>query len=492
MPHAVADSNPTIIGAGPVGCVAALLLHQHNIPVTLIDVTPRNLQFQVNRAYSFGVNSRGLEVLSHIPNILDQVETLGTKSFPLKRHSRQADGSWHLTIFGKFGTGQRVSRSIPRHTFVSLCRDEIDRSPSITCMYETDLQGIQVGADGELTLQLKSAFGEVKSMDTRLLLACDGIRSQCAKLLQDLTPVQSSNGLQRQAIRTYAPTLLAKILLVDENFYKSESTNDMDDSPYAPGEFMMYSFHNIHKSDMKDSLLIDIFPQSKQIIRKQGGVRAAIRASPESSIWDETNVESMFDLLEKKLPLFRAREFVSGESLKSFLSASPLRMPSVARRGSLSATVAKGEETSGVVFMGDAAHSFPPDVGEGLNAGLQDALVFVQTLLTIDVDTTCSQLVKRYEEVREAEITALIRFAQRSVVVTLPSRLDAIAFSVRTVLAKHFPNVFYAPAVQLRNSFDSYGEIMQKADETTRRLYIVAVLLGLLICLFIGFLVSFM
>ncbi|KAI0556970.1 Aromatic-ring hydroxylase (flavoprotein monooxygenase) [Gracilaria domingensis] len=484
----IRDANPVILGAGPVGCVLALLLQKHNIPVTLIDITPRHLSIQSSRSYSFGINNRGQQALSHLPRLLEKVQSIGARSFPMKRHFRQSDGSWKITTLGSLGAGKKATYSLSRHLFVSLCRDEIDAASSITSLYETSLDAIDTLADGQLQLHLESLDGHLITVNTSLLLACDGVRSRCAQLLQHL-PLKSSAGLERRSVRTYAQRYQAKILLLNHDFYKSEQNNHIDDEQYAPGDHMMYTFHKIYPNKMEDSLLLDVFPQSYEVMKQQGGVRAAVRAHPSHIIWRLNDPNAAIDLFEKELPLLRPREAINRDSLSTFLSVEPLNLPSVARRASLSATTLKGKNPSGIVFLGDAAHSFPPDVGEGLNAGLQDALLFVNTLVEGGIDDTPSELAGRYERLREPETSALMRFAQRSVIAAVPSRWDAFNMGLRSILAKRFPGVYYPPAVFLRSTFNSYEEIMRRADETTMRLYVVSVFLLVVVCATIAVLV---
>jgi kynurenine 3-monooxygenase len=90
--------------------------------------------------------------------------------------------------------------------------------------------------------------------------------------------------------------------------------------------------------------------------------------------------------------------------------------------------------TCGVVLVGDAAHAFPPDIGQGINAGLQDVVALDRALRGEDMvrgsssgsssssSTSAStsmsppanlgQALDRYEQNRKGEHRALIRLAR--------------------------------------------------------------------------------
>ena len=76
---------------------------------------------------------------------------------------------------------------------------------------------------------------------------------------------------------------------------------------------------------------------------------------------------------------------------------------------------------TGVALVGDAIHAFPPDIGQGINAGLMDvesldrALQGKNIINGVDLEGTPKNLAEAlisYERVRAPEIKALIRLAR--------------------------------------------------------------------------------
>jgi len=76
---------------------------------------------------------------------------------------------------------------------------------------------------------------------------------------------------------------------------------------------------------------------------------------------------------------------------------------------------------SGVVLVGDALHSYPPDIGQGVNSGLCDVVELGKSLesvnLSIDREDfskkqTLGDALKKFEVNRMKETKALIRLAR--------------------------------------------------------------------------------
>lgn len=58
-----------------------------------------------------------------------------------------------------------------------------------------------------------------------------------------------------------------------------------------------------------------------------------------------------------------------------------------------------------VSFQREKAHSFPPDIGQGINAGFADVVQFNKTLSTVEGDI--GDALREYERVRAPEVSSV-------------------------------------------------------------------------------------
>lgn len=63
LPASVRDADVLIVDGGPVGSLAATMLHHRGVRVTLIDSDPDFLTFDVHRSYAMGLHPRGISAL---------------------------------------------------------------------------------------------------------------------------------------------------------------------------------------------------------------------------------------------------------------------------------------------------------------------------------------------------------------------------------------------------------------------------------------------
>ena len=132
-------------------------------------------------------------------------------------------------------------------------------------------------------------------------------------------------------------------------------------------------------------------------------------------------------------------------------------------------------------------HCFPPDIGQGVNSALEDVYLFHETLA--ETKDQLSQALPRYQNLRQADIKALIRLVQISYPWQynqnpLQKRLWSINFLLRLLLNRLFPFLFDPHSFLLIQQHElSYSEILAKSDRTTRLLVIllVAIVLALLL-----------
>jgi len=80
----------------------------------------------------------------------------------------------------------------------------------------------------------------------------------------------------------------------------------------------------------------------------------------------------MLDYLERALPQLPIREIVGVEEAERFAASEGARFPKPQYCEKFVAVLEGGE--CGVALLGDALHAFPPDLGQGVNAGLEDIM----------------------------------------------------------------------------------------------------------------------
>lgn len=94
------------------------------------------------------------------------------------------------------------------------------------------------------------------------------------------------------------------------------------------------------------------------------------------------------------------------EEVERFAASEPGRFPAPQASPSLSASFESASGRAGVVILGDAAHAFPPDLGQGVNAALEDVHCFASCLAENQDDLVRS--VKRFNHVRAPDVHALV------------------------------------------------------------------------------------
>jgi kynurenine 3-monooxygenase len=170
--------------------------------------------------------------------------------------------------------------------------------------------------------------------------------------------------------------------------------------------------------------------------------------------------------------------------MENFICARSLAFPPVQRCRSLAglASIRRSGE-SGVALLGDAAHSFPPDLGLGVNSALEDVFLLCSILeqeATVQDGGSIHNALNAHADMRDVDTSALMRMMisggpykyGQSV---WRARLWRLDMSLRSTLARAFPSIFFPHLYMLRTSDLRFSEIMAKQDTTMRR--IIALLL---------------
>ncbi|KAJ5086585.1 Monooxygenase FAD-binding [Penicillium alfredii] len=313
-----------IVGGGPIGLLQALLLSQFGVQSVIIERYPQRLAAPKAHA----INPRSLEILRQYGLGEKRVRQLGTS---------RADGSWvnFITSLSGDAVGRlpyermdpavlddtpEMIHNIPQPVLEQELTSRIAEDPNITLHKGFSIHAVDQTDNQVLATVEERSTGRLLSIRSRYLVACDGRRSKVRELLG----ISSEGEDSEQTMMTIHFNANLRPVVGDRVgmlFWIMD--------PIAAGFIIGYDLDGtqVHISQ------VDVTQQ------------------PIESWSDEMCRTKIRDAIGKDIPF-------------DILSVRPW----VFRR-QIAETFQKGN----VFLAGDAAHSFPPTGGLGLNCGMADA-----------------------------------------------------------------------------------------------------------------------
>lgn len=547
VPRSVRSSGSVIIvGGGAVGSLAAAALSSRGVPVILLDTQPDFLQFDVHRAYSLGLHGRGIFALRAVPGLYDHLAQHWI-SLPLSQLRENSDVTkgQQVSLVMRFRLLHALRQFVETRTSVTALYGrkvtgvafEQDGRVRMTVVSNNNnnnsggagASGLEKGGQGEVKGKQNQKEEEV--LYARLVLACDGRRSSVVQALRDsvsnsttkataTTPshapntahshtdtdtaasapvVSSTHGFNELMMHSPAVGVKVRSLVL--------SPAVIDHLPLSPSptfsEYMAGLRGRPTNSGGVDAFTIHFAPMTSADIAHLGGVLGVIVQQPDHALWrlSATDVEAAYNMFEKNFPdIANMRDLIALDQMAGFLGGRPASFPPVGRPASLAAVIGHDNNTNSdvisgsstnsergaVVLLGDAAHWFPPDCGQGVNAGLEDVTQLMTVLHWLPDDASLADVASAYERARTTDVDALLR------IVRLVSRQFALPKVVipavvanmvtRARLAAVKPEWFSPPVTHQLSSTTPYRTVLQGADATTSRLVVgVAFGVGLMV-----------
>lgn len=483
-PRSVLKANPVIVGGGPVGLLTAILLDQHRIPVTLIEKQNDFNDFRISRQYFLVVFNKGRQAIQRVPGLWEFITKRGLVFGKTGIVFYKPDGS-HIAIRGGPGVEDgSLNAKFLRSNLVNALKEYItEHCRYVTAMYGTSVKHVNLREDGEAELMLEKD-NEESMLRSRLVLACDGKNSVVAESLLEAERisgrrlVQSSRGLHVVNRHSPAVGIKVKALLLNRSFAEILKDNNQDGTT----SLSINVFLGNKNLPWKRAFNLPLFSVHWTDMEAIGGCLAGLARPPDHELWTLNSVEDAFSLLEENFPQMNIRKYITPENMKEFVECQPSTFGYVSRRNSLVASVGQ-ESKGGVVLLGDAAHSFPPDIGQGVNAGMEDARLFVEVLHKSREDCGLQEVMQLYEQERDKNISALMRLAQfgnpyQYGQSKFRSRLHNLNALFRKRLANSFPGLMYPSMGTMIGDDLPYSEIARRADQTTALLLTLSVIIG--------------
>lgn len=464
--------STVVVGAGPAGLAAAMLLHKNGSQVTLVERASDPSHADPNRAFSYLVTPRGQRTLAEL-DLLDQLQ------------AEAALGA--LTTYNLFAASGQVSRIpfpnsvtngpqywLARSALVGLMLQKAE-SLGVTVIKSAAVSSVRFD-ETQAYVDLVSPDGSrSETLHAELVLGCDGLRSAVRASLDAahrVGVVMSKRGFGVKTRHSAAVGLPYKIIQLGAQPLLPHFDGDSDQELQAARPNETYVCKGILPG--REAFHMGMLPvgAGADVTRTGTFIMPANR-----KFWNVRDAESMYKHFERNFPYINVRNLIAHDEMQRFASTPMARFPPIQRSKSLVGTA--GEQCGGAL-LGDAAHGFPPDLGQGVNSALEDALLLSNALADAQ---SVGEALRVYEKSRDADVDALLRLMQ----IGQPyqyrqSQLGYLFFTVniqlRAKLNRLAPGLFWPQTfVAIGDNNASYSEILRRVNVTTLHIYAVSLLL---------------
>ena len=368
--------SAVVVGAGPAGLASALVLAQrHGYQVTVLEASERTDVYDPAKAYPFLIRERGQKLTNLFPQVQNALEARGIAtegattlvSIPADPAVILDTNPKPIPVFRPAGK----SYWIRRHEFIRLLLDAAMQEERITIINGVQCTEIS-GTDSEIEIRTQGSTNE--TMRTSLLLGCDGMKSQVRESLAtspSLFPGWANNDPDEFKVKKWfspASGLKFKTLQINSEAKVPVGDGTMFEIPFDTQTF--YSIRSKYTSP-KQAISLGLLPSRKAPVRTFNVIRL-----PNHEIWGIKDGNALRAWFAKAFPRFdfsAESSLVEKEEFERFATTEGLQLPPCQYSPELYAV--SNNLQAAVILVGDAVHTFPPDLGEGVNSGLEDVLV---------------------------------------------------------------------------------------------------------------------
>jgi len=454
----------------------------HFYDVDIYEQTPKEdlCNFNPAIAYMYNVNARGQRFTKLFSNLQGKLLRDGLAASDTSLVIADGDPTTKITIKKSPIMNKSESYWIPRHKMVNLLQEGIkehNTSNDANCGKIEIHSGFTCEAvspidDSSINVTLKDEKGGDQNVSGQLIVGADGVNSQvreCLKNGSSLFGKWKNFKSKKFAVKKWvspAVGLKLKALQLPSGF----SIEDSDGSSISLQNSGMASIRSIKAKDV-NSIKIGCLPMTDDVTIRPGNVIAR----PNHKVWTINSGKEMKEyFLEnvKRMPF----DMISDEEWDRFAKAKGTSFPHCQYSPGLQASPENGN--CGVVLLGDSAHSFPPDIGQGINAGLSDVVQFDKTLRSTEGNLGIK--LRAYERIQGPETKALIRIARFGSpyqydlpvpILKLRRKLWTANVVTRMLLNKlSFGVIPKCMIMSLSDHEVSYRKVARKADLTTAML----------------------
>jgi kynurenine 3-monooxygenase len=400
-----------IVGAGPSGLATALVLaKRHGYQVTIIESQERTDVYDPTKAYPFLIRERGQKLTKLFPDVQADLESKGILTAESARIiSIPADPNEAFDPTPKTIPTFVTPHSdywLRRHEFIRVLLDGVSREASIQLITGVQCESIQPVSESLVQVTTLTDTKEIKSYSASLVVAADGMRSQVRETLHrspSVFPSWNNNNPHGFRIRKWmSPSSGLQFKTLHMN---ADAGVPMGNGTMYQIPFDTPVFHVIRSVFTKpnNAISLGLLPAKPAPTRTFNVIRV-----PSHDIWNIRDGQKLRAWFQKAFPRFdfsAESALVDQAEFDRFAETEGLKLPPCQYCPEL--YISSPTQEAGVVLVGDSVHTFPPDLGEGVNSGLEDVVVLDKCLKKHD---TVGEAIAEYASMRGPEVRKADRF----------------------------------------------------------------------------------
>ncbi|MEO0463875.1 MAG: NAD(P)/FAD-dependent oxidoreductase [Pseudomonadota bacterium] len=462
-----------ISGGGPAGLAAALLFDQLGWEdITLVERRSGPEDFEKNKSFNYLIDKRSQRLLDRL-GLMHLLPQVGVATREFVATTVKTDGTSETKSVPIIDANRPVCYWTTRRALLAMLYGEIERraSPRVRVLYSHSVAGLERDEASRAQVTVRDAAGVEQLHSPDLVLACDGLGSAIRKSLgaqpesarpDSAGPDSALSAFEMVATPSLSTGLNYKVLNLPSRFTTKSGEAAVDDPSMA---YIIPSRH----TDQTKACALFAFPVSNpEHPRSVNLIREA-----DHILWTLDTPEALFDYLEDAFPQLAIRDLVSEAEARDFVSMAPGAFPAPQYVPTMHAALGPADDQTHVLLAGDAAHAFPPDLGMGVNAALQDIdALAVQLETCTDLETVA----KRWAAEREPEARDLVWLVTNVFPEQYNHRPWALkrwiaGFLLRRGLNAVMPGVFARPGFFLSQDPElTFGQMRGAIERTNGRI----------------------
>ena len=350
---ATTECDAVVVGCGPAGLAAAVELRARGFArVVAVDRRGAPNEFEPQKAYLYLLDARG-QRWTDARNATAAMAARGVRNegYSITRLYPDARGARTMTpILSRPSTAKAIW--IPRASFLAALAAAAEDAGA-ELRHGAAVAGARAAADGRVEVAL--AGGDV--LRAPLVVGADGARSAVRGFLA----AETGGDFAPRALPSPSGGLRYKMLALPPDF---GATNLSDGAALATNHSAAYTVLGASTSRRR-RVRLGLLPSRDPALPRTANV---IKPA-DHEVWTlDGDPERVRAWLDREFPQLD-RGAASDAAVEAFAAAAPGAFPDPQYAPATAATLPNGARA---FLVGDAIHAFPPDLGQGVNAALED------------------------------------------------------------------------------------------------------------------------